>query len=138
MNPHGLRPPRWAKVEIDLQVVPRLGTRYTCNLRVIARGTLTRFVESLAGKKSQSAVKNALDAWFYEVRGATYRNSAELKRFFGTASIISSERVVFNIKGNDFRLVVAIDYLRQVVYIKWIGSHAEYDLIDAESVQYED
>jgi mRNA interferase HigB len=107
-------------------------------LRVIARGTLTRFVESLAGKKWQTAVKNALDAWFHEVRRATWKNSAELKRSFGTASIISSDRVVFNIKGNDFRLVVAIDYGRQVVYIKWVGSHAEYDLINAETIQYED
>jgi mRNA interferase HigB len=106
-------------------------------LRVIARGTLTRFVESLAGKKWQTAVKNALDAWFHEIRRATWKNSAELKRSFGTASIISSDRVVFNIKGNDFRLV-AIDYGRQVVYIKWVGSHAEYDLINAETIQYED
>jgi mRNA interferase HigB len=107
-------------------------------LRVIARGTLTRFVGSLAGNKSQPAVKSALDAWFHEVRRAMWRNSADLKRSFGTASIISSDRAVFNIKGNDFRLVVAIDYRRQVVYIKWVGSHAEYDLIDAETIQYED
>ncbi len=105
---------------------------------MIARGTLTRFVESLAGRKWQKAVKSALDAWFHEVRSATWKNSAELKRSFGTASIISSDRVVFNIKGNDFRLVVAIDYARQVVYVKWVGSHAEYDLIRAEIVQYED
>jgi mRNA interferase HigB len=107
-------------------------------LRVIARGTLTRFIESLAGRKRQTAVKNALDAWFHEVRRATWKNSAELKRSFGTASIISSDRVVFNIKGNDFRLVVAINYGRQVVYVKWVGSHAEYDLINAGTIQYED
>jgi mRNA interferase HigB len=115
-----------------------LGTRYNGGLRVIARGTLTRFVDSLAGKKWQKAVKTALAAWFHEVRRATWKSSAELKRSFGTASIISSDRVVFNIKGNDFRLVVAIDYARQAVYIKWVGSHAEYDLIRAETVQYED
>jgi len=105
---------------------------------VIARGTLTRFVESLAGNRWHLAVNNALAAWFHEVRRATWKNSAELKRDFGNASIISSDRVVFNIKGNDFRLVVAIDYQRQVVYIKWIGSHAEYDSIDAENIQYDD
>jgi mRNA interferase HigB len=105
---------------------------------VIARGTLTRLVASLAGNKSQRAVKSALDAWFHEVRRAVWKNSADLKRSFGTASIISSDRAVFNIKGNDFRLVVAIDYRRRVVYIKWVGSHAEYDLIDAGTIQYED
>ena len=105
---------------------------------MIARGTLIRFVKSLTGNKSQRAVKSALDAWFHEVRQAAWKNSADLKRSFGTASIITSDRAVFNIKGNDFRLVAALDYRRQVVYIKWVGSHAEYDLIDAETIQYGD
>ncbi|HTS31871.1 MAG TPA: hypothetical protein VMH81_38640 [Bryobacteraceae bacterium] len=65
-----------------------MGTYYAGILRVIARGTLTRFVEPLAGKKSQSAVRNALEAWFHEVSGATWKDSAELKRSFGTANII--------------------------------------------------
>jgi mRNA interferase HigB len=124
--------------EAGYSLVPRLGTRYTGILRVIARGTLARFVESLAGNKSQRAVKNAVDAWFHEVRRATWKNSADLKRSFGTASIINADRAVFNIKCNDFRLVVALDYRRQVAYVKWVGSHAEYDLIDAETIQYED
>jgi mRNA interferase HigB len=105
--------------------------------RAIARGTLTRFVQSLRGNKSQRGVKNALDAWFHEVRHAEWKNSGDLKRSFGTASIISSDRAVFNIKGNGFRLVVSLDYRRQVVFIKWVGSHAEYDLINAETIQYE-
>jgi mRNA interferase HigB len=114
------------------------GNALYCILRVVARGTLKRFVESLAGNKSQRAVKSALDAWFHEVRRAMWKNSADLKRSFGTVSIVSSDRAVFNIKGNDFRLLVAIDYGRQVVYIKWVGSHSEYDSIDAETIQYED
>ena len=61
-----------------------------------------------------------------------------MKRSYGTASIVSSDRVVFNIKGNDFRLIAAVDYRRQVVYIKWIGSHSDYDSIDARTVKYED
>jgi hypothetical protein len=52
------------------------------------------------------------------------------------ASIVGNDRVVFNIKGNAFRLVVAIDYARQVVFIKWVGSHADYDRIDAATVKY--
>jgi len=107
-------------------------------VRVIARKTLTRFVESLRGRKGQPAVKAALDAWFQEVRRAAWRNSADLKRSFGAASIVSADRVVFNIKGNDYRLVSAIDYRRQILFIKWVGAHADYDRIDARTVQYGD
>jgi mRNA interferase HigB len=99
---------------------------------------LTRFVASLAGHKAQSAAKTALDAWIHEVKRAAWNNSADLKRSSTTASIVSARRVVFNIKGNDFRLIMAVDYPRRAVYIKWIGSHAEYDSIDAKTVQHED
>jgi mRNA interferase HigB len=99
---------------------------------------LARFVASLAGHKAQSAVKAALNAWFYEVRRAEWNNSADLKCSYATASIVSADRVVFNIKGNDYRLITAVDYPRRTVYIKWIGSHGEYDSIDAKTVQHED
>jgi len=56
---------------------------------------------------------------------------------FGNASVISSERVVFNIKGNEYRLVVAIDYDHSVVLILWIGTHREYDQIDVRTVEFE-
>lgn len=59
-----------------------------------------------------------------------------MKRACATASIIDEERVVFNVKGNDYRLVTAIDYARRTVYIKWIGGHAAYDRIDVRTVQY--
>lgn len=107
-------------------------------MQVIARRTLTRFVESLKGHSGQRAVKAALDAWFYEVQRAGWRNSADVKQSYATASIVSADRVVFNIKGNDYRLVAAIDYVRQIVFIKWIGTHADYDRIDARTVQYGD
>jgi mRNA interferase HigB len=50
---------------------------------------------------------------------------------------VSSDRVVFNIKGNDYRLITAIDYKRKIVFIKWLGTHAAYDKIDARTVRYE-
>jgi mRNA interferase HigB len=106
-------------------------------LRVIARSTLARFVASLAGRRGHGAVKAALEAWFHEVRQASWKDSADLKRLYASASILSSDRVVFNIKGNDFRLVAAVDYRRKIVYVKWIGSHADYDSIDAKTVHYE-
>lgn len=60
-----------------------------------------------------------------------------MKRLYRTASVVSADRVVFNIKGNDYRLVVSVDFERAIVWIKWIGTHAEYDRIDVQEVQYE-
>ncbi len=116
--------------------MPKLGTVYHESVRVIARKTLNAFAESLKGRKDQKAVKSALDAWFHEVEKAKWKNSADVVRSYATASIVGSERVVFNIKGNDYRLVVAIDYQRQIVFIKWVGSHADYDKIDVKTVSY--
>jgi mRNA interferase HigB len=107
-------------------------------VRVIARRTLLEFTESLKGNAGQKAVKVALEAWFQEAQHAKWHNSAELKQSYGTASIVSADRVVFNIKGNDYRLVTAIDYRRQIVFIKWLGSHSDYDKIDARTIRYGD
>jgi len=107
-------------------------------MRIIARSTLVRFVETLAGRIDKRAVEAALEAWFDEVVRAEWNSPAEVKRAYATASIIDAERVVFNIKGNDYRLVTAIDYERQTVFIKWLGSHADYDRIDVGTVQYGD
>jgi mRNA interferase HigB len=105
-------------------------------MRIIARRTLKRFVETRAGQKDQAALKAALDAWFDEVRKAHWTSSADVKRRYRSASIVSGERVVFNIKGNDYRLVVAIDYEKGIVWIKWIGAHAAYDRIDVRTVEH--
>jgi mRNA interferase HigB len=106
-------------------------------MRIIARRTLTRFVEGRAGYRDRRALKAALDAWFDEVRRAQWTSSADLKRDYRTASIVSAERAVFNIKGNDYRLVVAVDYEKEIVWIKWLGSHVEYDRIDVRTVTHE-
>ena len=105
-------------------------------MRIIARRTLKRFIESRAGHKDQPALKAAVDAWFDEVRKARWTSSADVKRRYRTASIVSGGRVVFNIKGNDYRLVVAIDYEKSIVWIKWLGTHAEYDRIDVRTVEH--
>jgi mRNA interferase HigB len=106
-------------------------------MRIVARRTLKRFVEERAGQKDQAALKAALEAWFDEVRKARWISSADVKRYYRTASIVSSERVVFNIKGNDYRLVVAVDYEKGIVWIKWLGSHAAYDRIDVRIVEHD-
>ncbi len=105
-------------------------------MQVIARRTLRDFADSRAGSKDQPALKSALDAWFDEVRQAHWANSAEVKRLYRTASVVTAERVVFNIKGNDYRLVAAIDFEKAIVWIKWIGSHADYDRIDVKEVKH--
>jgi mRNA interferase HigB len=106
-------------------------------MRIIARRTLREFVDSLAGHRDQPAVKASLDAWFDEVRKARWRSAAEVKRSYATASVVTAERIVFNIKGNSYRLVVAVDFEKRIVWIKWIGTHKDYDRIDVTKVKYE-
>ena len=97
---------------------------------------LKRFTERTLGRRAHAALKSGLEAWFTEARKAHWKNAADVKRLYATASIVSSDRVVFNIKGNDYRLVVALDYEKGIVWIKWIGTHAEYDLIDVRTGSY--
>lgn len=106
-------------------------------MRIIARRTLRRYVDSLAGHKDQRAVKAALDAWFAEASTADWAHAADVKKQYATASIISAERIVFNVKGNDHRMVVAVDFEKGIVWIKWIGTHKEYDRIDVAEVRYD-
>lgn len=103
---------------------------------MIARRTLNEFSESLRTGKDYKAVKTALDAWLHEAQAAVWNSPADIKRSYGNASITGKDRVVFNIKGNDYRLVTAIDYQRKVVFIKWLGMHKEYGRIDVRTVQY--
>lgn len=105
-------------------------------MRVIARRTLREFVDGLAGRRDQAAVKAALDAWFDEVSKASWSSSSDIRKLYATASVVSAERIVFNIKGNDYRLVVAVDFEKGIVWIKWIGSHKAYDEIDVTEVKY--
>ena len=70
------------------------------------------------------------------MRKARWASAAEVKRLYRTASVVTAERVLFNIKGNDYRLVAAIDFEKGIVWIKWIGSHADYDRIDVKEVKH--
>lgn len=78
-----------------------------------------------------------MDAWFAEVRRARWRGAADVKRHYATASIVTAERVVFNIRGNSYRLVAAVDFAKSIVWIKWIGTHRDYDRIDVTKVKHE-
>lgn len=105
-------------------------------MRIIARRALREFVDSLAGHRDQRVVKAALDAWFHEVCKARWTSTADIRQHYATVSVITSERLVFNIKGNAYRLVVAVDYDKGIVWIKWVGSHTDYDRINVKGVDH--
>jgi len=102
-------------------------------MRIIKASTLIEYCKQSKFQLADEAVK----AWIYEVRFSTWNNANELKAKYGNASMVSSKRVVFNIKASDFRLIVDIEYQLKIVFIVWIGTHNEYDKIDAKTVTYE-
>ncbi len=102
-------------------------------MRIIKESTLSEYFKQRKYQQAEESVK----AWIYEVRFSTWNNSNELKAKYGNASILSSKRVVFNIKGNDYRLIVDIEYKLKIVFVVWFGTHKEYDKIDAKTVRYE-
>ena len=81
-------------------------------------------------------MKASLDAWFDEVRKANWKSTADVKRRYASASLVSAERIVFNIKGNDYRLVLSVDFEKSIAWIKWIGTHTQYDRISAKEVEH--
>jgi mRNA interferase HigB len=105
-------------------------------MRIIARRALREFVESLDGHKDQPEVKAALDAWFYETTKARWKNTDDIKRSYAASSFVTAERVVFNIKGNAYRSVVAVDFEKGIVWIKWIGTHRDHDRIEVTEVKH--
>ena len=102
-------------------------------MRIIKTGTLYDYCR----EPRYSGAQKAVLSWIYEVKYSNWNNSAELKLKYKNASIISSKRVVFNIKGNEYRLIVDIEYKMRIVFIVWFGTHKEYDKIDAKEVNYE-
>lgn len=81
--------------------------------------------------------EQALKAWVDEIKKATWSQPVDIKAQYRNASILKGRRVVFNIKGNNYRLVISVAYRFQAVYVKFIGTHAEYDGVDAETVELE-
>ena len=76
-----------------------------------------------------------LKAWYDEAKHATWISPQAIRDRYASASFVGNHRVVFNIKGNDYRLIVAVAYRFQAVYIKFVGTHARYDRIDAATVE---
>lgn len=100
-------------------------------MHVISRGTLRAFWESSA---AYDDAQTPLVEWYRHMEKATYRTPQDLKAEIRTASILKGGRVVFNIAGNKYRVVLAIDYDRQLAKVRFVGTHAQYDTINAETV----
>ena len=102
-------------------------------MRIIKEKTLTNYCRLSKYKQASEPLKSCV----YEVKYSIWDNANELKSKYRNASVISSKRIVFNIKGNDYRLIVDVEFKLKIVFIVWFGSHLEYDKIDAKTVNYE-
>jgi mRNA interferase HigB len=100
-------------------------------MRVIALRTIKQFIES---RPDRADSREAALAWYRQALRADWASPADVKRQIRSASILKDGRVVFNIAGNKYRIVVWINYPYRVVYVRFIGTHAEYDRIDAQTV----
>ncbi|MES2654298.1 MAG: type II toxin-antitoxin system HigB family toxin [Bacteroidota bacterium] len=97
-------------------------------MRVITTKALRSFWEVHNDSEQQ------LKSWLQEAKKATWKNPNEIKREYPSASILNNNRVVFNIKGNSYRLVVRINYNHEMVWVRFIGTHAEYDKVNANEI----
>jgi mRNA interferase HigB len=104
---------------------------YICiTMRVIAAKTLKEFAKEF----HQS--EQALYSWYDEAASAEWNTAAELKMQYKNASVLNNKRVVFNIHGNSYRLIVDIEYRLKIVFVVWFGTHKQYDNIDAKTISY--
>ncbi len=100
-------------------------------MRIIARSAIREFLDD---NSSHADAKEALEAWYQHTLKADWATPVELKRQFKNASILRDGRAVFNIAGNKYRLVVWINYAYRIVYIRFIGTHVQYDKIDVQVI----
>jgi mRNA interferase HigB len=100
-------------------------------VKVLVKKTLLYYVQLYP------QAENQLLMWYHEITKLDFRNFNELKSVYGNASVVNNQRVVFNIKGNDFRLVVSVNFEQKACYIIWFGSHKEYDRIDVETISFD-
>ncbi|MDR5834076.1 type II toxin-antitoxin system HigB family toxin [Caballeronia sp. LZ034LL] len=100
-------------------------------MRIIAKRVLLSFIQK------HSRAEQPLLAWHSEASKAIWKTPQDIRNQYATASFVGRNRVVFNIKGNDYRLIVAVAYQVGVAYIKFVGTHAEYDKVDVATVEME-
>ena len=97
-------------------------------LRIISKKILREFWEKHSDSQQQ------LKSWFQETSAVEWKNPKEIKKEYPSASFLVDNRVVFNIKGNKYRLIVKINYDYHMIWIRFVGTHAEYDKIDATKI----
>jgi len=97
-------------------------------MRIIAHRAITEY-----GKQHADA-KTALDSWYKMTKSAMWKDFKDIKNTFNSVDYVGNQRYVFNIKGNDFRLVGKILFVQQIIYIRFIGTHQEYDKIDCSTI----
>ena len=100
-------------------------------MRVIAVKTLKQYI------KDFPQAKQSILAWYEEAEEADWNSPNELKQQYHQASIVSEKRVIFNIHGNSFRLIVDIEYRLKIVFIVWFGTHKQYDKVDVKKINYD-
>jgi mRNA interferase HigB len=101
---------------------------------VVGKDVIESYLAIHAGHKGIRAARSQYDAWLAIVARAKWRSPEDVKASYPKVSILKAGRVVFNIKGNDYRLVARVQYQAGVVAVRFFGTHAEYDAIDAETV----
>jgi len=101
---------------------------------VVRRDLVEGYLQSAAGHEGIAAARNAYQAWLAVASASRWRRPVEIKRSHPKASVLKHGRVVFNIKGNDYRLIAQVNYQAGTVEIRFFGTHAEYDEVDAETV----
>ncbi|MBP7691096.1 MAG: type II toxin-antitoxin system HigB family toxin [Anaerolineales bacterium] len=97
-------------------------------MRIISRKASRTFWEDHPDARS------ALEAWYADVKSAAWEAPADIKAEYRNASFVANNRVVFNIRGNKYRVIVAVQYKLQIVFIRFVGTHQEYDQVDAASI----
>lgn len=100
-------------------------------VRIIALSTLKRFLDESA---AYADAKEPMMAWYRQARAADWRSPTDIKRDLRSASVLKDGRVVFNLAGNKYRIVVWINYDYRIVYVRFIGTHRQYDAIDAQTI----
>ncbi|MEA1963088.1 MAG: type II toxin-antitoxin system HigB family toxin [Patescibacteria group bacterium] len=99
-------------------------------MRIISVKTIKDFWENPKYKDSEQALRS----WFFEIKKEEWKTPNDIKTKYKNVSIVGNSRAVFNIKGNKYRLVVAIKYKFKIIFIRFIGTHSEYDKIDAKNI----
>jgi mRNA interferase HigB len=104
---------------------------YICLMKILVKKTILYYIKKYPIAETQLLI------WYNEFSKLDFSNFNELKKVYGNASIVNNNRVVFNIKGNDFRLVVSINFMQSACYVIWFGTHAAYNKINVETITFD-